>query len=298
MTKFLYYLLYIILYTIALLPFWALYILSDILYPIIYYVARYRRKVVSANLENSFPLKTKKERLKIEKKFYRHFSDYFFETIKLLHVSSEAVQNRIKFNNLHLISEQLDAKGSIILMLGHYGNWEWVTSIGLGFHDRTKTAQIYRPLNNKAFNLIFLKIRSRFGSDNISKYKVLRAIVKMKKERERYIIGFISDQSPSVRNIHYWTQFLNQETPVFTGTERIAKQTDFAVLYLDVNKVGRGKYSCDIKLISDNPKNEKDFVITEKYVREMEKTIIREPSYWLWTHRRWKYKREDSTKDS
>jgi len=263
------------------------------LYLLIYYVIRYRLKVVRKNLKSSFPEKNNEELYLIERDFYKHFCDYFVETIKLLHISNEEIQKRMVFKNVQLVKELMKDGNSSIMFLGHYGNWEWVPSLNLLFEDDCLLGQIYRPLKNKIFDNIFLKIRSRFGSVSIPKNNTLRAMIKYKQERQKILIGFMSDQTPSKQNIHYWTRFLNQETAVYNGVERIAKQTGFTVTYLDIIKTGRGRYTAEVKLISDKPKEEPEFAITEKYIREMEKTILRNPAYWLWTHKRWKYHKED-----
>lgn len=297
LNKILYYYIYFWLYLHALLPFKALYILSDILYFIAYKLIRYRKSVVRKNLSSSFPEKTDKERLDIEKTFYHHLCDYFVETIKLFHISDDEISKRMRFENMDILAEGMKNGRSGIMFLGHYCNWEWVTSLNLKFKDTNVTlGQIYKPLANKAFDDIFLKLRSRFHSIGISKNKTLRSIVNLQKEGKQTLIGFIADQTPAANNIHYWRQFLNQDTPVFTGVERIAKQTDFVVFYLDLQKVKRGHYVGTIKLITDNPKAEPEFSITDKYVDEMEKTILRNPAYWLWTHKRWKRTREEVAK--
>lgn len=293
MSQILYYIVYAVLYLHALLPLRVLYIFADILYIPLYYIIRYRVKVVRNNLKNSFPDKNTKELRQIEKEFYHHFCDYFVETIKLLHITDSEIRERITFDNMDIVKDLMEDNKSCIMFLGHYANWEWVPSITLEFTDGTLLGQIYRPLKNKAFDNIFLKLRSRFGSVSIPKNNTLRSMIEFKKENKKVLIGFMSDQTPSVANIHYWTNFLNQETPVYTGVERIAKKTGFSVTYLDIIKTGRGKYKCYVKLITADPKNEPEFTITEKYIREMERTILRHPAYWLWTHKRWKHKRSD-----
>lgn len=292
--RILYYTVYVWMYLHALLPLRVLYVLSDILYFFVYKVAGYRLKVVRRNLSASFPEKSVKELGKIEKEFYHHFCDYFVETIKLLHISDAEMQKRMEFVNVELIKQLVETNNSVLTFLGHYGNWEWIPSLNLHFSDGDiKLGQIYKPLKNKAMDALFLKIRSRFGSFGIPRYETLRVIVKMRKEGARVVIGFMADQLPSILNIHYWTNFLNQETAVFTGVERIAKQTGFGVVYLDVEKVKRGYYKATVKLITDNPKEEPEFSITEKYIRGIEHSIMRAPAYWLWTHKRWKRKRAD-----
>lgn len=283
-------------YLHALLPLRLLYILSDILYFWVYIIVRYRKRVVRLNLLHSFPDKTDRERLIIEKRFYHHLCDYFVETLKMLHISDDEMKKRMQFENVGLVRELMKDGNSGLMFLGHYGNWEWVTSLNLHFNDSITLGQIYRPLKNLAFDDLFLKIRSRFRSIGIPKNDTLRAIVRMKRDQKQMLIGFMSDQTPSIANIHYWTEFLNQDTPVFTGVERIAKQTGFAVTYLDIQKVKRGYYKGTVKLISRTPSQDPEFSITEKYIREMEKTILRDPAYWLWTHKRWKRSRQEVEK--
>lgn len=295
MNKVLYYIVYSWMFLHALLPFRALYILSDILYVVVYKIAGYRLKVVRDNLKGCFPEKTEKERRVIEREFYHHFCDYFVETIKLLHISDEEMRRRMQFENVGLVKELMKDGNSALMFLGHYCNWEWVPSINLDFKDEENTflGEIYKPLRNKAMDNIFLKIRGRFGSLAIPKNETLRVIVKLRREKKQTLIGFMADQTPSIMNIHYWTNFLNQDTPVFTGVERIARQTGFPVVYLDMEKIKRGYYKAVVRLISEHPKDEPEFKITETYIRAMEKTILRNPAYWLWTHKRWKRTREE-----
>ena len=288
-----YYPVYFWMYLHALMPFKCLYVLSDILYFWVYKVFGYRIKVVRQNLANSFPEKTNKERFVIEKDFYHHFCDYFVETIKLLHISDDEMRSRMQFENVELVKDVMKDGRSALMFLGHYCNWEWVTSLNLNFDENITLGQIYKPLANKAIDDLFIKIRSRFHSIGIPKNDTLRTIIRMRKEQKQILIGFMADQTPSVHNIHYWTQFLNQDTPVFTGVERIAKQTGFSVMYLDMQKIKRGYYKGTVRLITDRSAEEPEFAITEKYIQEMEKTILRNPAYWLWTHKRWKRTREE-----
>jgi KDO2-lipid IV(A) lauroyltransferase len=251
---------------------------------------------VRRNLENSFPDKTIKEIIGIEKRFYHHFCDYFFETIKLLHISDEEMKRRFVFKDMAIVEEKMKEGNSCIMMLGHYGNWEWITSITLWSNDPdAHFAQIYRPLRNKAFDRFFIDLRKRFHSTGFTKNDTLREIVKFRRDEKKLVVGFISDQKPSWNNIHYWTRFLNQDTAILTGAERIAKQTGFIVGYLDVRRLRRGYYEVEVKLISDDPGSTAEFEITERYARMMEDTILRDPTCWLWTHNRWKHKRQEIT---
>lgn len=289
-----YYPLYIIFMLHALLPMPILYILADILYLPLYHIIRYRRKLVAENLRNSFPEKSGKELKAIEKKFYRHFCDYIVETIKLLHISDEEMRRRMTFRQTEIIDRIFAENRSIIALLGHFGNWEWIPSVTLWNNTAgVQFAQIYRPLKNEWFDRFFLKLRSRFGSVGIAKQDTLRAILQMKQSGKPSITGFMADQTPSPSNIHHWTRFLSQDTAVLTGFEKIARKTGFAVLYFDVEIVKRGYYQTTIREIAVNPAELPEFEITDRYTRAMEQTIRRNPQAWLWTHKRWKYKREN-----
>ncbi len=278
-------------YCHAILPLPVLYVFSDILFPVVYYIARYRRTVVRKNLENAFPEKSKKEIVRIEKAFYRNLCDYWFETVKLLHISEKEMLRRMKFKNMEMVNTMMQDGNSGMMYLGHFGNWEWVPSIALWTDSSISLAQIYRPLRNSVFDKLFLTLRKRFGTLGIPKESTLREIIKMRKAGIKSLIGFMSDQTPSPRNIYYWSSFFHQDTPIYTGVERIAKQTGYYVFYLDITRIKRGYYEAECVLLSDNPKATEDFEITEKYIRLMEKTIQRNPAYWLWSHNRWKYTR-------
>lgn len=290
-----YHLIYGLLKIHALLPLRVLYVFANILYVITYYMVRYRRKMVRKNMCNSFPEKTKKEIVEMEKKFYRHFCDYFFETIKLLHISDEEMRHRMEFHGHDVLAEIMKDNKSCALYMGHYGNWEWVTSIGLHLPKDMVKAQIYQVISSKSFDEIFMKIRTRFNSLNIERKETMRNIVKLRNENKQVIYGFISDQRPPRYYDQYWTTFLNQDTLTLTGTERLARKAKFAVAYLDVEKTKRGHYKGTFKVISPDASQEPEYAITEMFMRKLEKTILRDPSCYLWTHNRWKFaKRKES----
>ena len=293
-----YYLIYGLLKLHAFLPLRVLYVFSDILYVLTYHIVRYRRKMVRKNLTNSFPEKTEHEIVNIEKQFYHHFCDYFFETIKLLHISDEEMRRRMEFHGHEALGEVMKDNRSCILYLGHYGNWEWVTSVGLHLPEEMVKAQIYQLISSKSFDEIFKKIRTRFNSLNIERKETMRTIIKLRNEEQQVIYGFISDQRPPRYYDQYWTTFLNQDSLFLTGTERIARQAKYAVAYLDVQKTKRGHYKGTFSVISPDASQEPELAITEMYVRKLEKTILRNPAYYLWSHNRWKFakKRELETK--
>ena len=292
MNRFLYSILYVPAFLTALLPFRALFFISDFFYFITYYIIGYRKKLVRRNLNNAFPDKTPEEILKIEKDFYRHFCDYFVETIKLLHISDSQMQKHFVFKNVESAQQFLDKKQPVVLMLGHYGNWEWVLSMmfQLKGGEDTVFGQVYRPLNNKVFDRFFLHLRERFNTIGFTKHDVFRDIVNLRKANKNWMIGFMSDQKPSGNQIPYRMQFLNQETLVLTGTEKIARHTKAAVCYIDITCLKRGYYEGSVLVISDNAAETSEFEITEIYMRLFEQTIMRNPSAYLWTHNRWRLK--------
>jgi KDO2-lipid IV(A) lauroyltransferase len=282
---------YPLLWLLSLLPFRALYVLSDILFLPLFYLLRYRRKLVRKNLRNSFPDKSDTEIRHIEKEFYHHFCDCFLETIKLPRISTEEIRKRMLFENPELAQKLLEQNRNISVYLGHYGNWEWCPGIQTYYSEVATQVNVYRRLKNPYFDRYFLKLRSHFGSKNVEKNSVFRTIVKMQKTEGRpVLLAFVADQKPSVHNIHYRTKFLNQQTPVLTGAERIARTLDHAVVYLDITKVKRGFYRAKVVLLTEHAKETPEFKITELYTRLIEQTILRNPAYWLWTHNRWKNK--------
>ena len=276
----------------SLLPMWLHYLVSDVvLYPIIYYVVGYRKRVVRTNLEKSFPEKDVRERRKIERGFYHHFCDYIVENCKLYTISEASIKKRFIIEGVEELEKELDAHGLVFLYLGHYANWEYMCSLQLWLRPQYRTGNIYRPLSNKAFDKLFLYLRSRFGADCIAKKETLRHILKLKDEGRKTVVGFVSDQSPRLTSTHLWVNFLNQETAVFTGTERIAKKVDAAVFFVDITKKKRGHYLCQLRPLTSDARSYPDSQLTEVYMQELEKMIRRNPSIWLWSHRRWKHKR-------
>jgi len=294
MNRLLYALIYVPAFLMAMLPFRILFFISDFFYHILYYVIRYRRKLLRKNLHNAFPEKTPEEILKIEKDFYRNFCDYFVEAIKMLHISDSQIKKRFVFKNTELIQNFLDKRQPVVLILGHYGNWEWITSLSLYVKkDRdTVYGQVYRPLKNKVSDMFFLNLRKRFHTEGFTKHNVYREIVGFRKANKNWILGFMSDQKPSGNQVPHVMQFLNQETAVLTGTEKIAVRTGAAVFYLDIIYLKRGYYEVDCLLISDNASETSEFEITEKYIRCLEKSILRNPSGYLWTHDRWQIRKK------
>ena len=230
----------------------------------------------------------------LERAFYLHFTDYVVETIKLAHISLEELQRRAFLRNPEMV-DQLMKEGHtcFILMMGHLGNWEWFSGSTTRFED-SRIYQIYRPLNNKAFDELFIHLRTRFGSYCIKKNDAARDMIRLKHDKTRCVVIFLADQTPSKANLHYWTEFLHQDTPFLNGPERIASKLDLPVIYLDTRRVRRGYYTVDMKLITSTPRETPENWITERYARLLEETILSDPASWLWTHKRWKHKHVES----
>lgn len=281
----------------SLLPLRVLYLLSDIIYLVVRYVLRYRCAIIRKNLSNSFPEKSEHELRKIETGFYRYFCDYLVETIKMMTMSERQIRKRMVFTNMEEVNQILSEGQSVAFYLGHYGNWEWISSTPYWIQGDVICGQIYHPLENKYFDRLFKYVRERHHAHCIAMKETLRRITEWKQQGKTYMIGFISDQTPTWLNIHHWMTFLNQETPVLTGAERLIKATNQAVVYGDVRRVKRGYYTCEMRVLTRDSSSKEKWEITEMYFRELEKTIIREPRYWLWSHNRWKRTREEFDRD-
>lgn len=284
-----------LLYFISILPFSLFYLLSDLLYLLIYKVVGYRKKVVYENLKNSFPQKSHKELKEIEKKFFHYLCDLVLETLKTLTISKKEALRRCAFNeNAIAIFKQLnDEKKSCILVMGHFGNWEWAGS-SFSLLNSQQLYVIYHPLSNKYFDKLMYNMRSRFGTKLYAMKDTMREMIRNRHEINA--TAFIADQTPSPEGA-YWTTFLNQDTPVFWGTEKIAQKLNYPVLYATVNRKKRGYYEVDVEYLVHNPKDTKEGEISELHTRKLEKDIIAQPEIWLWSHRRWKYRRTLTTQN-
>jgi Kdo2-lipid IVA lauroyltransferase/acyltransferase len=284
-----FYLFYVFNWIITLLPLPVLYLFSDFLFLILYYFPSYRRKIVADNLKNSFPEKSEKELRSIEKKFYRHLADLFVEVLKLSHMSEPELARRYKIFNTELLDRLLAEKRDIAGICGHYNNWEWM--IVLPCFTKYKVVTIYKPLQNKHFDRFMNKMRSRYGMVLTPMSSIIRDIIADRKNGINTISGFITDQIPAKGDITYWTRFLNQDTAVFTGVEKIAMKYDMAVLYYNIRKIKRGYYNVYIEPLFEHTSGLPEHAITESHVRRLEETIREKPEYWLWSHRRWKHKK-------
>lgn len=284
-----YYLFVVLSYVITLLPMRALHLLSDILWPFFYHVVRYRRNVVERNLRNAFPEKTPEEREKIAKGFYRHLTDMIVETLKAMHMTPKQIRKRFSVPDTSL-TDRLFSEGRDVVALGsHYNNWEWYSALQLSSKHRVIT--IYKPLKNKDFDHFLYNIRKRFGVWVTPMNHIVRDLVKCRSEKILTMSGFIGDQTPPPDDNAYWTTFLNQDTGFYRGAEKVAVKYDIPVIFINIVKKRRGYYELDYSLISEHPRDEEPNAIIARYASRLEEIIRARPEYWLWSHRRWKYKR-------
>lgn len=277
-------------YAISLLPLRVLYCIADFEYLMLYYIIRYRRGVVRRNLTTSFPEKSSKEIQRIEKQFYHWFSDYFFEAVKLISISDQELRRRFQVYGSEEVEQCFQEGQNVAAILGHYCNWEWLSCVGIELPKNCMMGLIYHPLRNKAFDELFKRIRSHEANGVVvPKKDILRYLVDYKRKGIMSIFGYISDQGPKWENIHLWLPFLNhQDTPVFTGGERIMRKMNDAVFYVEMSRPKRGYYTATYRLITREPNSLPENEITRRFFQLLEETIRKEPSYYLWTHKRWK----------
>ena len=294
MGKLLFYITYPLLWCLAWLPLPILYLFSDIFYFFLRYIVRYRGKVVRTNFERSFPEKSIKERRKMENRYFRFICDYGFETIKLLHISESEIKRRFQWTNSELLVDLANQGRNITAVFGHYGNWEWVSALPLWVDGNITVSTLYKPLSNSCFDHYFTRLRSRFGTRCIPKNNTLRAMLSMQKEERKYVLAFIADQTPSRNNLHFWSRFLNQDTPFLTGWVTLVMKLHNALVYLDIKRVKRGYYTATLELMELHPKDCQPFEFTERYVSRLVETLAQDPSFCLCLQRLWKHKRERS----
>ena len=279
----------------SLLPLSVLYMISDIiLYPLVYYIARYRLKVVRKNLRNSFPDKSHNELKNIEKKFYHHFADLIVEVVYGYRVGDEEMRERVVFENVDLVEDLASKTHGVIAYLGHMGNWEWLVDLNKRFVNPAMVEyNVYRQLKNPASDKMMLELRSKRGGECIEKKQLLRKLVALRRSEHPFVVGMLSDQKPSKRSSYAWTQFLNQETAFLDGSEVLAHKFGFSAVYAHIWSPKRGYYRIRFEQITDDPELMQPEEMTKRYAELLEQNICAQPEQWLWTHNRWKWGRKE-----
>jgi len=289
--KFIYLLFRAFSWMVSRLPFPLLYGLSWLLRILLQYVARYRRIVINRNLMLSFPDKSRAEIRQITGYFYRNLADILLEVIKLETIKPEDLKKRCKITGTEHINHAFDNNRSVLLAIGHCGNWEWIAA-ALGLHLPVKGFGVVKPLSDKHFHDYLESLRHRFNPGGTIPFQnTYRALIRIRREMVS-LTALASDQTPELDEINYWSKFLNQDTPFFMGVEKLARSLDFSVVFMDIKRTGRGRYTGHFQLITHDPKNTAETEITEKYIRLLEESICSQPDNWLWSHRRWKYTRD------
>lgn len=275
------------------LPWPVLRCLSSVVAWLAHDVVRYRRGVCQSNIESSFPEMSPEDVKHTERAFYKFLADYFIETLKLGQIKPDEMRRRMKFENIEEVNEDLYAGRNVSIFLGHFCNWEWVSSMPLWLDLSTGAVpcQIYHPLSNVAADKVFGDIRSRFGATNLPMATSAKTLMEMNANGTLSITGYIADQTPSWRSIHHWIPFLNHDTPVFTGAEKISRKIHAAAYYIDMRRDKRNEYVGRFIKISDDVAEEVPNAVTGTYFAMLEESIKSQPALWLWTHRRWKHKR-------
>ncbi|SKC74697.1 lysophospholipid acyltransferase family protein [Ohtaekwangia koreensis] len=268
------------------LPFWILYIISDFLFFITYYIVGYRRKMVQKNLRNSFPEKSEKEIRKIEKQFYINLCDYGVETLKLFSIPKAELAKRMLFKDISIIEKYKAQNQSVVILASHQFNWEWLLSSG-NFNLPVPVDFVYQHQSSEFFNRFSLMCRTRFGAHAIGRHDVARELIRRKNILRG--IAIVSDQYPGLKkDKKYQTRFLNQDTVFFLGAHQIAILTQYPVVYAQVKKIRRGYYEASFVPIAEPPYTREDFTLIENYIKSVESVIHENPAGWLWSHNRWK----------
>ena len=274
-------------YFISILPFWLLYCIADFINFILFTLIGYRKEVIINNLKNSFPEKSELEIQKIQKKFHQFFCDLIVETIKTLTISKKEAAKRCRLKDLTLLNKLYDEKKKVIFVLGHYGNWE-LGGAAMSSMSNYQLYVVYRPLSNPYFDNLIIKMRTHLGTQLIPMAATFKKMVSLHNSDELSATAFIADQAPTPEN-SYWTNFLNQETAVFWGTEVIAKKLNYPVVYITISQLKRGYYEMSAELLCENPADTKKGELSEKHTKRLEQDIKIHPELWLWSHKRWKH---------
>jgi KDO2-lipid IV(A) lauroyltransferase len=282
-----YILLYPFLWLISILPFRVLYIISDVIYILIYHILGYRKKVVNSNLHLAFPDKTDDEIKTIRKKFYHHLCDMLLESIKSITISEAEMKKRYVFKNVEAVHKLEKENKSIVLFMGHYASWEWVFI--LQKHVNHIGYAVYKQLSNKYFDALVKRIRAKYNSYLITTKETFPTLIQAKQDNQLTLNGFVFDQSPKLDKAIHWQNFMGKKVPVHVGAEILAKRLDMATLFLKVKKIKRGYYEATIMDIIKDPKSIEDFKITDTYLKHVEEEILEAPEFYLWTHKRWKH---------
>ena len=270
------------------LNFRSIYILSDILHFIFFYVIRYRRKTILNNLKLVFPKKSNKEINRIFIQSTKNATDTFLESFKSLNMSEDEMKERFKFKNIKIVNEIESNNQSIIMLCGHFTGLEWVFI--LDRYVKSNVYAVYKKLSNKYFDRLIKKIRSKYDGNLINTKETRKIIAKNAKAGTLDLYGFASDQTPTLKKARHWNYFMNIWVPIHTGAENIAKEHNLALVFLKIKKIKRGYYVTTFKKITTKPRDFKDYELTDIFIKLVEEQICNYPELYLWSHKRWKHR--------
>ena len=285
---------YPIIWILSRLPMRILYMKSDFFYFLIYYVFRYRKQVVLDNLKLAFPEKPEVELLRIRKKFFKHLMDLMVESVKAFSISEKEILKRYTYSNPELVNKYAAEGRSIALMGAHQSNWEW--SISLPKVLNIDMYGAYTKLNNTYYEKVIRASREKFGVIGYKTSEMVRGMQKRFSDKQQGAYILLSDQSPQLHKTYYWREFFNIKVPIHTGAEMLSKRFDLVVINYVTKRVKRGYYTTEFQLITDTPKDFKDYQITDLYTELTEKNILEQPEYYLWSHKRFKHRDKVPTK--
>ena len=281
---FLFYLFLPLLYLLAILPLWLLYCLADLSFYGIYYLIKYRRKIVADNLRQAFPRATQGALQRLEKAFYHHFCDLLVEYIKSLSITPASLSKRCIIENSDLWEKYAKSGKNLILATGHQGNWEWAGH-AVALQTPYTLAVVYKPLSNPYVDKLVAGLRTRFGRKIIAEKKVLRTL--LSNQQSHQATALLADQSPA-DDQQYRTTFFNRSTYVDLGVGKLAHRLNQPLCYIHIIKIKRGRYHVMIEPLCDAPAQATPIQLTELYTACLEKAIRAQPATWLWSHNRWK----------
>lgn len=281
----------------ALMPLPVLYLIGDMVCFILYRICRYRLRVVRKNLSMVFKHKSVRELRKIEHDFYHRLTDIFVESLKLAHISDKEIDRRVRVEGIGLVNEAVAKGKPVVLMLGHFGNWEWVTASARQMDRAAVICEIYHPLRDKAFDRLMLELRSRFNTVNIPMSKSVRRLLSICHEGGSFVCGFIADQRPFSYDLKHWTDFCGIDTAYVNGGEVIGRKVGAEFLYAEMMPVKRGYYTLKFSRLEPVMDGEEN-PYTRAFLKNLESSIMANPPCWLWSHNRWKSRhiKRESTK--
>ena len=262
-----------------------------IIFPMMYHVVRYRRKLTAKNLALAFPEKSEKERQEIARDFYYQFCNTIVESS--YRCSDEELRERVVFDHMDEVNRLVDAAGGGIFMLAHFGNWEWMASIQQWLTEGVKELNVYRQLKNKSMDRLMLALRAKRGGACVEKQRILREMIRYRAEKQPVTIGLLSDQKPRPEVTRTWVNFLHQETGFLDGGEVLGKKFGYPVFYLYITRTARGYYHVDMRTLAAKPQQTTEGEITKAYAQVLEQNIQAQPALWLWTHNRFKYRKNE-----